>query len=693
MKVSLEWVADFVPLPSSRSPRELADLLTVATVEVENIETVDGDAVLEIDNKSLTNRPDLWGHYGIAREFAAILGLPLAPLPRAELPPPVEGLVGPLDTSLCSRFSVAELAVDNRRPTPEVIRRRLAHVGESTTTLMVDLSNYVMVTVGQPNHVWDADAVRLPMTAAMSTQPVSLELVASTDVRLVDPTPVIRDRDGVLGLAGIMGGATSSVSADSVRFLLETATFDPKAIRVSSQRLGLRTEASARYEKGLDTQRVDAAVGLFVALLADADPRFSLRRFQDVVAAETPTAHVHVERSFLDRRIGVRLDAAEITTTLDALGFAVRVDDDAVEATVPSWRSTGDVALPHDILEELARIHGYDRLPSADIPVVLAPVRSLRRLPLDRRLREELAVRGGLPEVITYPWVKDEMLAAAGFAKADTVRFLGATAPDHDALRPALLPNLLQVIATNLRHRPAFGLFEIGSVFPRAAVERSTSGGPVVDTVKRLALAVVATDDGAATFRRAKGHLEDLREHCHLEDLHLDGPADEPWADRSARLGIRVGAQQVGAVALLPPRLLRRADIHGVQVAYAEMDLTTLVATASRNDVYRPLPELPSSEFDLSVLVADDVPWGRTRAVVAAASSLVDAVVYVGRYRAPDMDPDIHSLTVRVTLQPRVSTLSRDDIARVRTDVLQALETELGATLRRSPSPEPCTER
>ena len=682
MKISLDWVSDFVPLPSSRSPQELADLLTLATVEVEEIERIDGDDVLEIDNKSLTNRPDLWGHYGVAREFAAILGLPLATLPTAKLPAPVEGLIGQFDTALCSRFSVVELSADNLRSTPEKIRQRLAHIGESAVNLMVDLSNYVMFTVGQPNHVWDADAVSLPITATMSKDPVNMPLVAGAGVRLVVPTPVISDKDSVLGLAGIMGGEKSSVRSDSSRFLLETATFNPKLIRRSSQRLGLRTEASARYEKGLDTQRVEAAVGLFVAMLAEVDPGFRIHRFQDATSAETPTRHVHVERSFLDQRIGVRLDDSEISATLDSLGFGAQVSENAVEVTVPSWRSTGDVALPHDILEELARIHGYDRLPSADVSVVLAPVRSLHRRPLDRSLREDLVSRGTLQELITYPWVRDEMLVAAGFSKADTIRFQGATAPDHDALRPALLPNLLEAISSNLRYRSAFGVFEIGSVFTSGAFERSAAEPTAPNVRKHLALAIVATHDAATAFLRAKGHLEDLREHCYLEDFHIDGPSDEAWADRSARLGIRVGARRVGTLALLTPRLLRQADIHGVQVAYAEIDITMLTATASRDDVYQTLPDLPGSDFDLSVLLADHISWAQVKAVVAASNTLIETVAYVGEYRALDLGSDTRSLTLRVTLQPRMSTLKRDEIANIRTNVLRALEDKLAATLR-----------
>jgi len=684
MKISLEWVSDYIRLPPSMTPRELADDLTLKTVEVEDIQTIDDDVIFEIDNKSLTNRPDLWGHYGIAREFAAIYDVPLAPLPTAMPPTQVEGLVGTIDPAICRRFSVVEFSADNGLLTPEKIRRRLIHIGESSVNLMVDLSNYVMLTVGQPNHVWDADRVELPMSATTSTEPFLLPLVAAADAQITDPTPVIRDRTGILGLAGVMGGETSSVHAGSTRFLLETATFDAQAVRRTSQRLGLRTEASARYEKRLDTQRVDLAIGLFIGLLTEVMPDVVVHRFQDVVSEPTPTGRVHVERSFLDKRIGVRLDDTEISGTLAALGFDVELDETAVDVAVPSWRSTGDVSLPHDVLEELARIHGYDRLPSSRVSAVLAPIRSLNLRPLDRRLREELARRGGLQEVITYPWVRDELLNTAGFSKDRTVLFDGATAPDHNALRPSLLPNLLDAIVSNLRYRNAFGIFELGTVF-RVGGRSSGTGGVDEDLPsmpKSLALALVGVDDGGTLFRRAKGHLEALRRNCFLDDLVLDGPTDAAWADRSAQLGISIGTERVGTLALLQPRLLRRAGIHGVCVAFAEMDVSSLTAKASRENQFQAIAELPASEFDLSVLLAEDIPWARVESVTSSENKLVEAVTYLGEYRSAELAAGYRSLTLRVRLQPHEATLTREDILRVRADIVHALEKELAARLR-----------
>ncbi|MGL5866202.1 MAG: phenylalanine--tRNA ligase subunit beta [Dermatophilaceae bacterium] len=682
MKISLEWISDHVTLPVDRTPRQIAHDLTLKTVEVEEVENVDGDVVLEIDNKSLTNRPDLWGHYGIAREFAAIYGLPLHPLPEFTLPEPSGDLVGELDPTLCRRFSLLEFTADNTLPTPGTVRRRLEHIGESTVNLLVDLSNYVMFAVGQPNHVWDSAKIRLPVGATFSAQPTRLALVAGEDVEITSPVPVIGDAVGIIGLAGSLGGQRSSVCPASTRFLLETATFNAQPVRRASQQLGLRTEASARYEKGLDTQRVDASIALFLTLLREADPASRAHRFQDVVGQPTPVLDITVERSFLDRRIGITLTDTEITQTLTALGFQTALTADAVQATVPSWRATGDVSLPHDVLEELARIHGYDQLPSAQTSIVLAPVRSLKSQPLDRSMREELALRGGLQEVVTYPWVHDEMLEVVGHPKERTILFEGASSPDHNAMRPLLLPNLLEAIESNLRYRKQFGIFELGTVFPEGPWEPAPTGREELPEMpKSLALALVGPA-GEMLFRQAKGHLEALRRRCFLDDLALEGSTEAPWAERTARLAISAGGVQVGSLGLLRPQILRKAGIQGVMVAYAELDLTTLTAKASRDNAFVAIPDLPGSDFDLSLMVDDDITWDQIAARVVTVDDLIDSVSFVDEYRAPDLAESSRSITFRVRLQPRLSTLTRDDISRVRSELMRRMEQEFGAALR-----------
>ncbi|MFC7546099.1 phenylalanine--tRNA ligase subunit beta [Plantactinospora sp. GCM10030261] len=653
MKVSLEWISDYVDLPAGEPPEELAHRLTLHTVEVEDVHRVADDAILEIDNKSLTNRPDLWGHHGIARELAAIYGVPLRELPRANRPAVTDGLVGDVDPAVCARFAAVSISDDGSAATPGWLGERLARIGETPVSPLVDLSNYVMFTVGQPSHVYEAD--RSPLSAH---------------------------------LGEVLGAAGPAVTAGARDVLLAVATFRPGPVRQAALRLGLRTEASVRFEKGLDTQRVDAAVDLFLHLLPRVAPGAVVRGWQNQTGAATEPVQITVDRAFLDRRIGESLPDAEVLGTLRALGFAVTVAGTELRITVPTWRSTGDVTLPHDIVEEVARIHGYDRLTADPVRVDLTSVRDLRNRPLDRVVREQLAGRGGLQEVITYPWTADRLLTATGGVKDRTVRFLGAPAPDRDSLRPSLVPNLLAAVAGNLRYRPEVDIFEVGTVFETESGAGAAGPGAAVPPVERRMLGVaLAGDDGVTLFRRAKGLLDMLRRHAHVREVTLvpdggDDPTVPGWADGSARVAIHTGGRPVGTLALVTPRARRLAGVDAAQVACVELDLDRLTRHESRENRFRPVPDLPGADFDLSVVVPDAVPWARVEAVARAADPLVDEVSYLDEYRGSWVPAEHRSVSLRLTLRPTDRTLTAEVVGAAREAVLRRLGAEVGARLR-----------
>ncbi|WP_406630359.1 hypothetical protein [Amycolatopsis sp. WGS_07] len=592
MKISLEWLTDYVPLPRY-SPDRLAHDLTLKTVEVEGYDKVEGDVVFEIDNKSLTNRPDLWGHYGIAREFSVLYGLPLTPLPRVPRPPRTTGLIRSADPEWHQRILAIQYTVDS---SPAFVRDRLRRIGEPSGSL----SAYVMYAVGQPSDVHPADS----------------------------------------------------------SLVLEIPTLIPSQARRSA-----RTEASVRQEKGLDTQRADQAADLFLHLLTEADPSAVAIGQEDIVLAATHCAEIEVGLAEIERRIGLRLPEAEILHTLRALGCTAEITDDLLRVVAPSWRSTGDLSLPVDIVEELARIHGFDTLPARRPVVELAP--RPNRLPLARQVRETLAARGGVTEVLTYPWSADHLLTACGLDA--TLAIDHPPAPDRAQLRPSLIPNLLEASAANLRYYNEFSLFEVGTVF--AAAERTSAG------------ILLAGPDGVALFRRAKGLAELLRRHCHLTALDLSGTPGPAWTDESARLAIHADGRPVGALALVRPSILRTAGIDRGAVACVELDLDALRTHPSRENRYDPVGDLPESDFDLSVLAADTVPWTQVADAAAQAHPLVRRVAYVGEYRGSPIPPEHRSLTLRVTLRPHSATLTTGEIAAARSEVLAALE-RAGARLR-----------
>lgn len=599
MKISREWLTDYVPLPDC-PPDRLAHDLTLKTVEVEGYDTVDGDVVFEIDNKSLTNRPDLWGHYGIARELSVLYGLSLASLPRVPRPPRTTGLVRAADPSWHQRILALQCTADSSVPAPDFVRDRLRRIGEPSQNLCADLSSYVMYAIGQPS-------------------------------------------DG-------------RASGDSI--VLEIPTLVP-----SQARRGARTEASVRQEKGLDTQRADQAADLFLRLLTETDPSAVALGEEDIVLSATRRAEIEVSLAEVEQRIGVRLPPDEILRILRALGCTAEITGELLRVVAPSWRSTGDLSLPVDIVEELARIHGFDALPARRPVAELAP--RPNRPPLSRQVREVLTARGGATEVLTYPWSADHLLTACGLDAELTIAH--PPAPDRSRLRPALVPNLLEAAAANLRYYDEFSLCEVGAVF--APAERTSAG------------ILLAGPDGTDLFRRAKGLAELIRRHCHLTSLDLSGAPDLAWTDQSARLACHADGHSVGAIALVRPAVLRAAGIDRGAIACVELNLDALRTHPSRENRYVPVGDLPESDFDLSVLAADTVPWSLVADTATQAHALVQRVAYVGEYRGSRIPADHRSLTLRVTLRPRSATLTAGEIAAARSKVLAALE-RVGARLR-----------
>lgn len=645
------------------------------------------DTVLEIDNKSLTNRPDLWGHYGIARELAAIFRVPLRPLlpqPTSPRPPQRTDLIGTVEPDLCRRLALVQFELAAHTASPVWLRARLARLGESSVSLAVDLANYVMFATGQPLHVYDADRVSLPLSVGSTSGVAELELLDGSTATVCSGSTLVSDANGPVALAGIMGGRRSAVSAGTRRFLLEAASFQARDIRRTAQSLGMRTEAATRFEKGLDTQRVDQAIDLYLALLSMIAPEARPTGYQDHDPSPTHGAHITVPIEFLNSRIGLRLEAKEIADTLTALGFEATVGATTVEATAPSWRSTGDVSIPDDVLEEIARIHGYDAIPAATVSGTFTHLSPVQILPIDRRVRQQLAARADMQEVVTYPWCADHMLRAAGLDAADGVAFEGAPAPDRASLRPSLIPNLLEAVAQNLRYADDFDIFEVGTVF--AGGEHAPFAGRFEAMPKqgKHAAAMLVGSDGPNLFLRAKGVLEMLRRHAHIVDLSLeetvhDGPA---WADRQVRLDLMANGRRVGVLGLLSTRCKRLSGLEEVQVAAFELDLEQLELQPTRDNSYRPVSELPESDFDLSVVVPIETTWAQLEASARSAGGLVEQVAYVGDFRGGWVPEGRKSTTLRVTLRPQSTTLTAEDIAAGREAVLEVLARDIGAHLR-----------
>jgi phenylalanyl-tRNA synthetase beta chain len=641
------------------------------------------DTILEIDNKSLTNRPDLWGHFGMARELAAIFRRPLEPPPTLDRKLPPAALVGPVDDSVCARFTALRISGAQMQEAPLWMRSRLARIGQRSRNLFVDLTNYVMFAVGQPSHVYDADRLILPLGVRRSSAGERLRLLDDREVELEAGLPVIADGERPVAAAGVMGGALSAVTRETREVVLEVGTFDPVSVRRTATRLGVRSEASARFEKALDTPRVEQALGLFAKLLEQIQPAAQLVGFADVHPVPTTRKTIDIGTAFLQERLGEPLPPSIMKGHLTSLGFAVEDAGEPWRVIVPTWRSTGDVSLRQDLVEEVARLHGYANFKFVPPQVRLLKRTTNRRALLTRRIREVLAFTGGMQEVVSYPWVKDRLLDATGLLGKAPMRLGTPPSPEESHLRPSLVPNLLEAVTTNLRYSTSFRIFEIGRVFlegryaPIDCPEELLPKQPY-----HLAAAFVGSDPQAMIVQ-AKGIVQALRRMAHLASLDFSAePAEIGWADPGARLALVAGDRPVGCLAVLSSRTRRVADIKRADVVMLEICLDEIEPLATRENAYRPLSAYPEILSDLSFLIPDEIAWASIVRALDGLDPIVQEISFVDQFRGEKIPAGQKSVTLRLRLGSPSRTLKSDEVAEVMKLATRVLGETFQARLR-----------
>lgn len=665
-------ILDLTPLfPEAVPGQALADLLGL------------DDLIIEIDNKSMTNRPDLWGHYGLARELAAIYGGELKALPAFEWPEdlaPYEVRIS--DPDRCRRYDAVVFDGVEIIPSPFWMQRFIWSVGMRPINLPVDVTNFVMLATGQPTHAFDRDHVEAGIHVRLASQGEILELLDGHELVLTSGDLLICDgTDKPIGLAGVMGGARDSILPETRGMVLEVANFEAIGIRKTANRHQLRTEASSRFEKAIDTQRCDLALGLTLALMKELQPQAAIiaAGHRRVFATESPV--IPVSMDFLNVRSGRCLSADQVMDALRPLGFGLVFDgDDTLTVTVPAWRATGDVSLRDDILEEVCRMLGYDQFEF--VPPAIQLTEPIRQLDFEseRAIREYLAFQAGLQEVFTYPWVADRMLEALGEDQGQLLALATPPAPDRSRLRGSLLPGLLEAATLNARYYDAFGLFELAQVYTRTPVKPGHRGEWLPDQSRQLVIAL-AGEDPWEVFRRLKGILADLPRMGRVSGWSFGQAGDKPaWADRKAWLVLQdEEGRTLGRLGLLSPKATAAAGLKQIRLALAEVEIDRLQPLPSRDNRYHRLPHFPLVEQDLSIVLDEAVSWADVEAAVA---SHVRRSEFVEEYRGSQVPEGKKSIMFRFWLASDEGTLTAETIEELRGRLLKKLQFVLGAKLR-----------
>ncbi|MEK7270680.1 MAG: phenylalanine--tRNA ligase subunit beta [Planctomycetota bacterium] len=625
-----------------------------------------GDSVLSFDHKSLTHRPDCWGHYGMARELAAIFERPLKPyLSDAELAALVSGK-GPAvpaeveDTEGCRRYSILPVAGLKVGPSPAWMKRDLEAVGLRPINNLVDVTNWVLFDLGQPLHAFDRRLLRGGKLFVRHGRPG--ERLKALD-GIVRDCPahglLIADAERPLAFAGIMGGEESGITEATTETVLESANFDPIVTRRASQSLKLRSDSSLRFEKSIDPAWTPWGLARALSLLAQVSPGAEASGpMTDVYPKKASPVTVETTARFISERLGADVPAADSVALLSRLGFGASANGERIVVSVPSWRATKDVSTPEDIVEEVGRLYGYHRIPRTLPRVPASPpvVEADRRI--SEGLRDALAGSEGFIEVMNYTIANDRALADAGLLDAPAPRLKNSLDVEATRLRTSLAPGLLSIAKKNAKTSPAVRVFEVGEV----AIPAWEKGSPWEES--RLGGLLVARGDTEAIFREAKASLEAALQSIEAPaPSYAPDPAPPPWSAPGLAARVLLEGKPAGILAAVSPSTLASLEWRGAAGALFELSIPALVLAPRHPARYRPIPKFPPVTMDLAVVADEAVPCEDVAAAIREAGGGILADVRLfDLYRGAPLSAGRKSLAFTLSFLSANKTLSDKDV-------------------------------
>ncbi len=621
------------------------------------------DIIFEVDNKSLTNRPDLWGHYGIAREFAALSGRELKPIETIDwakydgLPKVDMKILDPL----CQRYSCMQVENINKTVSPVNMRIRLYYCGMRAINFLADLTNYLMLEMGQPMHAFDSRKVG-KIRIRRYDKPFVFKTLDGVERNIDENTLMICNDETPVAIAGIMGGLDSEIVEDTTTLTLESATFDAASIRKSTVRLAHRTDASMRYEKSLDPEMCDVAIGRFIKLLQDIDSGAKVvSSLTDEYAYHYPEINIDFDKAFVDKYTGIKIDNGTIVSTLNSLGFNASENDNKFSVTVPSWRGTKDVTMKADIIEEITRIYGYDNFDVHTTRSPLYPVRPDIEKTDEDKIKDLLVKRYSLHELHSYVWGYYDELKDLGLDVEGEIKLINATNPNIETIRNSMIPTQLCQV---------FGIFEIGRVVTgidenNLCTEKKKLGITLYSRVKPLNVLYFELRDIINVI------ADDLKHKAvSYEAKEVSHPFQHP---RNLNKAICDGVE-IGEIGLIHPTVAKKID-KKASIVYAELDINELAKIENASIKYEEPSKFPTIEIDLSFITKRFEPVAK--AIKKANSPLIKSIEVTDVYE----DENGKSITTRIVFSHPEKTLKREEVQEVADKIVADLKS-LGIELK-----------
>ena len=625
------------------------------------------DIIFEVDNKSLTNRPDLWGHYGIAREFAALSGRPLKDIGGVDLSkydslPKVDMKI---EDSLCQRYSSLQVENIKRTVSPVDMRIRLYYCGMRAINFLADLTNYLMLEMGQPMHAFDSRKVEKIRIKRFDT-PFTFQTLDGVERNIDENTLMICNDNTPVAIAGIMGGLDSEIVDDTTTLTLESATFNAASVRKSTVRLAHRTDASMRYEKCLDPEMTVTAIARFVELLQKYDDGASVvSALTDDYAYHYDNVELKFDKAFVDKYTGIDISNDTIVKTLKSLGFGVELENDSFTVDVPSWRATKDVTMKADIIEEITRIYGYDNFDIHTAVAPLYPVRPSIEKTVEDKIKDLLVKRFSLHELHSYVWSYYDELKAIGLDADGVIKLDGATNPNIETIRRSIIPTQLCQVKSNTSFALRFGIFEIGRV-----VTGLDENNKCIEK-KKLAITLFSKIAPVSVlFYKLRDILEIMSDDIKHKPLTFESKrAEYPYQHPVNLNRVFCDGVEIGEIGIVYPTVQKKID-KKASIVYAEIDVEAFANIENASIQYIEPSRFPEMEIDLSFISKTFAPI--SIAIAEAKSPLVKNVYVTDIYE--DENDGSKSITTRIVFAHPERTLTKEEVTEVTDKIIATLK-------------------
>lgn len=611
------------------------------------------DIIFEVDNKSLTNRPDLWGHYGIAREFAALSGRELKPLNVSDLSD--YDKLGKLDLKiedpLCQRYSSIKFGNISRHISPVNMRIRLYYCGMRALNFLADLTNYLMLEMGQPMHAFDSRKVER-IRIKRFEEPFKFTTLDGVERDIDENTLMICNGDSPVAIAGIMGGLDSEIVEDTTTLTLESATFDAAAIRKSTVRLAHRTDASMRYEKSLDPEMTVTAIARFVKLLTDFDENARVvSALTDEYMFKYKAVELSFDKAFVDKYTGIEISNEQIVKTLTALGFEAECNNDSFKVGVPSWRATKDVTIKADIIEEITRIYGYDNFAVNTAVSPIYPMRSDNEKNDEEQIKDILVKRYSLHELHSYIWAYYDEYKALGIDIEDNINLINATNPNIRTIRKSIIPTQLCQVKYNTAYSSEFGVFEIGRI-----VDGLKEDG-LCNEHKKLAVTLFSkTETTEEIYFKLRNMIAVIADDIKHEEIMLEHTEAQHSYQHPKNLNkIYCGERLIGEIGIVNSVVSKKID-KKANIVYAEIDIAEFSKIKNKSISYKEPSKFPEIEIDLSFVAESFAPI--KNAVEKANCTLIRDLRVTDIY---ELDGE-KSITVKLVFADSERTLTKEEV-------------------------------